>query len=39
LTATSALAFIAQLKEKPWRLGAQLALLAAVLLVGWNYWP
>ena len=39
LTGTSALAFVAQLTEKPWRIGAQLALAIAVLLVGWNYWP
>lgn len=39
LTGTSALAFVAQLKEKQWRIGAQLALAAAVLLVAWNYWP
>ena len=39
LTGTSALAFIAQLKEKPWRLAAQLALATAILLMGWNYWP
>jgi hypothetical protein len=39
LAAVSVAAFIAQLKRKPWRVPAQLALLAAVLLVGWTYWP
>ena len=39
LAGASALAFVAQLKEKPWRLAAQLALAVSVLLVGWNYWP
>jgi hypothetical protein len=39
LTATSASAFVGQLKGSSWRLGAKLALVAAVTLVGWNYWP
>lgn len=39
LVATSVAAFVGQVRKKPWRLPAALALLAAVLLVGWNYWP
>lgn len=39
LTALSAASFIGQLRSKPWRQWAQLALVAAILLVGWYYWP
>ena len=39
LTGTAAAAFIGQLRLRSWRLYAQLALTAAVLLTGWNYWP
>lgn len=39
LAVTSAAAFVGQLKQKPWRLPAQISLVAALLLVGWNYWP
>lgn len=39
LTATSAAAFIGQIRHKNWRVHAALAMVAAVGLVGWNYWP
>jgi hypothetical protein len=39
LTAASAAAFVGQLKGRPWRIGAQLALAISVGLVAWNYWP
>ncbi len=39
LAVTSAAAFMGQLKQKPWRIVAKLSLVAALLLVGWNYWP
>ncbi len=39
LTAVSVAAFWGQLRLRPWRMYAQLALVAAVLLVGWHYWP
>jgi hypothetical protein len=39
LTATSVAAFLGQIKGWRWRTPAALALAAAVLLVGWNYWP
>lgn len=39
LTATSVAAFLGQLRRRPWRVGAQLALVAAVGLVTWTYWP
>jgi hypothetical protein len=39
LVGVSVAAFLGQLKLKPWRPLAHLGLVAAVLLVGWNYWP
>lgn len=39
LVATSVAAFLGQLKRLAWRVPAQLALAAAVLMVGWTYWP
>ena len=39
LVATSAAAFLGQVRKTPWRVPAALALLAAVALVGWSYWP
>jgi len=39
LVATSAAAFLGQVRRKPWRMPAALALAAAVALVAWNYWP
>ncbi len=39
LTAAAVAAFIGQLRLRPWRMYAQFALAAAVLLAGWNYWP
>lgn len=39
LTATSAVAFVGQLKMKRWRITAQLGLAISVALVAWNYWP
>jgi hypothetical protein len=39
LTASSAAAFVAQLKRRPWRHAAHLGLLIAIGLVGWTYWP
>jgi hypothetical protein len=39
LVGVSVAAFLGQLKAKPWRPLAQMGLVAAVLLVGWNYWP
>lgn len=39
LSATSVAAFLGQIKEKRWRTPAALALVAAILLTGWNYWP
>ena len=39
LVGISVAAFLGQLKRKSWRLWAQFGLVAAVLLVGWNYWP
>lgn len=39
LTAVSVAAFLGQLQTRPWRLLAQLGLVAVVLLMGWSYWP
>jgi hypothetical protein len=39
LAGTSAAAFVGQLKSRPWRFLAQVALLASVGLMAWNYWP
>jgi hypothetical protein len=39
LTATSVAAFIGQVKGRAWRTPAALAMFAAVLLVGFVYWP
>jgi hypothetical protein len=39
LTATSVAAFVGQLKQHAWRMAAKSALVVAVLLVGWVYWP
>jgi hypothetical protein len=39
LVATSVAAFLGQLKRLAWRGPAQVALAAAILLVGWAYWP
>ena len=39
LTAASAAAFMGQLRLRPWRMPAKLALAGALLLVGWSYWP
>ncbi len=39
LTLTSSAAFVGELKERRWRRGAQLGMVAAVLMAGWNYWP
>lgn len=39
LTGVSVAAFVSQLKQKSWRVPAQMALAAAVLAVGWAYWP
>lgn len=38
LTATSTTSFLGQLKLRPWRVAAQLALIGAVVAVGWRYW-
>ena len=39
LTVVSVTAFAGQLRLRPWRTPAKLALLAALLLIGWKYWP
>ncbi|MEJ0100531.1 MAG: hypothetical protein WDO12_12715 [Pseudomonadota bacterium] len=39
LTATSAAAFVGQLKARPWRLIAQLGLVLSVGVVALKYWP
>lgn len=39
LTATSVAAFVGQIRRKAWRVPAALAMAAAVVLMGWNYWP
>lgn len=39
LTATSAAAFIGQIRRKRWRVPAAFAMFGAVGLVGWHYWP
>lgn len=39
LVGVSVAAFIGQVKRLSWRLWAQWGLAAAILLVGWNYWP
>jgi hypothetical protein len=39
LTVVAAVSFYAELKRKPWRLLAQLLLLATLLATGWHYWP
>jgi len=39
LTTASVAAFAGQLRLRPWRTQAKLALVVAVLLVGWKYWP
>jgi hypothetical protein len=39
LTATSAAAFVGQLKTRRWRVAAQLSLVVALGLVARVYWP
>lgn len=39
LTATSAASFVGQLKTRPWRGSAQLALVTSIGVVAWTYWP
>jgi hypothetical protein len=39
LTGASVAAFAGQLRLRPWRMQAKLALVVALLLVGWKYWP
>jgi hypothetical protein len=39
LVASSVAAFLGQLKRLGWRVPAQAVLAAAILMVGWNYWP
>lgn len=39
LTATSVAAFWSQIKQRSWRLYAMAAMLLAVVLVGFYYWP
>lgn len=39
LVSTSVASFMGQLKLKPWRIPAQLALTATLVLVTWAYWP
>jgi hypothetical protein len=39
LVGASAAAFMGQLRVRPWRRYAQLALAGALLLIGWHYWP
>lgn len=39
LVGTSAAAFLGQVRQKGWRMPAALLMAAAVVLVGWNYWP
>jgi len=39
LTATSAAAFVGQLKTTRWRVAAQLALVVSLGLVARTYWP
>jgi hypothetical protein len=39
LTGVSVAAFFATLRSRSWRIQAQLAMVAAMVLVGWHYWP
>jgi hypothetical protein len=39
LTATSVAAFLGQIRRNRWRFPAALAMAAALVLMGWNYWP
>jgi hypothetical protein len=39
LTIASVAAFTGQLRQRSWRMPAKVALLVALLVVGWNYWP
>lgn len=39
LTATSASAFWSQIKQRPWRVYALLAMFASMLAMGLYYWP
>jgi len=39
LVATSVAAFLGQIRQRQWRLPAAAALAAAIVVVGWNYWP
>jgi hypothetical protein len=39
LTAICAVGFLGVLKMRPWRWGAQLAMWAGLIWVGYYYWP
>jgi len=39
LTAASAGAFLGEIRGRPWRRPVQLIMLAALLGIGWRYWP
>jgi hypothetical protein len=39
MTGICAAAFISEVKQRPWRLWAQLAMWASLLGVGYYYWP
>jgi hypothetical protein len=39
LTSASAASFLGELRQRSWRRYANAALVAAMLLVGWVYWP
>jgi hypothetical protein len=39
LSAVSAASFIGELRNRPWRYGAQVILAAMLAALGWIYWP
>ena len=39
LAAAAVAAFLGEIRHTAWRLAAQLATVAAVLGIGWRYWP
>ena len=39
LAGASAAAFAGHIRQRPWRQPALLAMLVAMVLVGWHYWP
>ncbi len=39
LAAVSAAGFVGEIRNRPWRLAAQLGTVLALVGIGWRYWP